>query len=71
MVECPCYTYLFSYTDRKTDRLAGEKTDRQADRQVNKLSIILIFVAGGGGGGYGVDGRKNHFSRQKGRQKGR
>ena len=57
IVEFPCNTYLFSYTDRKTDRFTGGKTDRQ----VNKLKQFLIFVGGGGGGGgcgYGVDGRQ-------------
>ena len=61
IVEFLCNTYLFSYTDRKTDRFTGGKTDRQADRQVNKLKQFLIFVGGGGGGwgcGYGVDGRQ-------------
>ena len=66
IVEFPCNTSLFSYTDRKTDRLTGGKTDRQAGRQVNKLKHFLI---GGGGRGcaYGVDGRKIHLGRQKGR----
>ena len=67
MAECPCNTYLFSYTDGKTDRLTDEKPDRQADRQVIKLKHFFIFVGGGGGGwggcGYGVDGRKIHLGR--------
>ena len=55
-MEFPCNTYLLSYTDRKADRLTGGKTDRQADRQVNKLKrFFIIFVGGGGGGGRGVD----------------
>ena len=68
-MEFPCNTYLLSYTDRKTDRLTGGKTDRQADRQtdrqVNKFKHFL--QAGGGGCGYGVDGRKMHLGKQKGR----
>ena len=71
IVEFPCYTYLFSYTDRKTDRLTGGKTDRQADRQENKLKHFFYFCWWGGGVergfGYGVDGRKVHLGRQKGR----
>ena len=66
MVECPCNTYLFSYTDGKTDRLTGEKPDRQADRQVIKLKHFFLFLYAGGGGrgcGYGVDGRKIHLGR--------
>ena len=67
-MEFPCNTSLFSYTDRKTDRLTGGKTDRQADRHVNKLKHFLILIGGGGRGcGYGVDGRKIHLGRQKGR----
>ena len=49
IVEFPCNTYLFSYTDRKTDRLTGGKTDRKEGRQVNKLKIFFIFVGEGGG----------------------
>ena len=50
IVEFPCNTSLFSYTHRKTDRLTGGKTDRQADRQVNKLKhFFFIFVGRGGG----------------------
>ena len=67
IVEFPCITYLFSYTDRKTDRLADGKTDRQADREVNKTSIFFLFFVGGGRGcGYWVDGRKIHLGRQRG-----
>ena len=58
IVEFPCNTYLFSYTDEKTDRLIGGKTDRQ----VNKLKyFFFIFWRRGGGGGYWVDGGKNSF----------
>ena len=60
--------YLFSYTDRKTDRLTGGKTDRQADTQVNKLEYFFLFFVGRGRGcGYWVDGRTIHLGRQKGR----
>ena len=51
IVEFPCNTDLFAYTDRKTDRLTGGKTDRL----VNKLKQFLILVGGGGGGGGAVD----------------
>ena len=68
IVEFPCNTYLFSYTDRKTDRLTGGKTDRQADREVNKIKHFFYFCRREGGGfGYEVDGRKIHLGRQKGR----
>ena len=41
IMEFPCNTYLFSYTDRKTDRLTGGKTDRQTDRPTGyKLKIF-------------------------------
>ena len=78
IVEFPCNTYLLSYTDRKNrqtdrwkDRQTGGKTDRQADRLVNKLKHIFYFLyAGEGGGimdcGYGVDGRNIHLGRPKG-----
>ena len=65
IVEFPCNTYLLSKTDRK-------QTDRLTDRRINS-SIFYCFVGGGGGGGgggvggYGVDGRKTHLGRQKGR----
>ena len=59
-MEFPCNSYLFSFTDRKTDRLTGGQTDRQ----VNKLRH---FCRRGGGGGYEVDGRKMHLGKQKGR----
>ena len=36
IMEFPCNTYLFSYTDRKADRLTGGETDRQADRQTDR-----------------------------------
>ena len=63
MVEFPCNIYLFSYTDRNTDRLTGGKTDRQ----VNKLKYFFRRGEGGVGGrgcGYGVE---IHLGRQKGR----
>ena len=41
IMEFPCNTYLFSYTNRKTDKLTGAKTDRQTDRQVNNLKHFL------------------------------
>ena len=44
-MEFPCNTYLFSYTDRKTDRLRGGKTDRQV---INSS----IFCRQGGGGAF-------------------
>ena len=68
IVEFPCNTSLFSYTDRKTDRLTGGKPDRQADRRVNKLKHFFTLIGGAGRGcGYGVDDRKIHLGRQKGR----
>ena len=62
IMEFPWNTYLFSYTDRKTDRLTGRKTDRQTDKHVNKLKHFCRR-----GWGYGVDGRKIHLGKQKGR----
>ena len=50
IIEFPCNTSLFSNTERKTDRLTGGKTDRQADRQVNKLKHFFYFCRRGGGG---------------------
>ena len=55
IMEFPCNTYLFSYTDRKTDRLTGGKTDKQTERQVNKLKICLNA---GGGRGLWIWGRR-------------
>ena len=68
-MEFPCNSYLFSYTDRKnrqTDRRKDRQTGGQTDRQVNKLKHFCRR-GGGGGYGYGVDGRKMHFGKQKGR----
>ena len=65
-MEFPCNTYLFSYTDRKTDRLTGgRQTGGQTDQHVNKLKHFCR--RGGGGGGGRVDGRKIHLGKQKGR----
>ena len=50
IVEFPGNTYLYSYTNRKTDRQTGGQTDEQ----VNKLKD---FFGQGGGCGYGVDGK--------------
>ena len=70
IMEFPCNTYLFSYKDRKKDRLTGGNTDWQADRQIDRWINSSIFVGvwrGGGGCGYGVDGWKVHLGKQKGR----
>ena len=67
-MEFPWNTYLFSYTDRKTDRLTGGKTDRQAERQTDQhVNELKHFVGGWGDCGYGVDGRIMHLGKQKGR----
>ena len=45
-----CNTFLFSYTDRITDRLTGGKTDRQTDRLTGEYSQAFFVGRGGGGG---------------------
>ena len=44
IMEFPCNTYLFSYTDRKnrqTNRQRDRQTGGQTDRHVNKLKHFL------------------------------
>ena len=55
--------YLLVFLYRQKNR----QTDRRKDRQATKLKHFFYFCRRGRGCGYGVDGRKIHLGRQKGR----
>ena len=57
--------FLYRQKNRQTDRRKDRQTGRQTDQHVNKLKHFC--KRGGGGAGYGVDGRKMHLGKQKGR----